>query len=90
MGSDTIGISTTMQTVLVIDDDAALRDTIGLMLENEGFRPAVAADGRSGFKLALTLKPALILVDLRMPGLSGIEVCKQIRGPAIENSPLSF
>ena len=69
-----------MQTVLVIDDDAALRDTIGLMLENEGFRPALAADGRSGFKLALTLKPALVLVDLRMPGLSGIEVCKQIRG----------
>ena len=68
-----------MQTVLVIDDDAALRDTIGLMLENEGFRPSLAADGRSGFKAALTLKPALILVDLRMPGLSGIEVCKQIR-----------
>ena len=41
-----------MQTVLVIDDDAALRDTIGLMLENEGFRPSLAADGRSGFKRA--------------------------------------
>jgi len=76
-----------MQTVLVIDDDAALRDTIGLMLESEGFRPSLAADGRSGFKLALTLKPALILVDLRMPGLSGIEVCKQIRA-AGRNTPL--
>ncbi len=68
-----------MQTVLVVDDDAALRDTIGLMLENEGFRPVLAPDGKTGLKQALTLKPELMLVDLRMPGLSGMEVCKQIR-----------
>jgi len=67
-----------MQTVLVIDDDGNLRDTIGLMLEKEGFRPVLAADGKSGFEQALALKPALILVDLRMPGLSGVEVCKQV------------
>ena len=73
-----------MQTVLVIDDDAALRDTIGLMLENEGFRPALADNGKSGFKQALTLKPDLMLVDLRMPGLSGIEVCKQIRAAGLK------
>jgi len=68
-----------MQTVLVIDDDAALRDTIGLMLEMEGFRPVLTSDGRSGLKQALVLKPDLILVDLRMPGMGGMEVCKQIR-----------
>ncbi len=68
-----------MQTVLVIDDDAALRDTIGLMLEKEGFRPALAQDGRAGLTLVMTLRPDLVLVDLRMPGLSGIEVCKQVR-----------
>ena len=77
-------MNTVTQTVLVIDDDSALRDTIGLMLESEGFRPILAADGRSGFKLALTMKPALILVDLRMPGLSGIEVCKQLRGAGMK------
>ncbi len=76
-----------MQTVLVIDDDAALRDTIGLMLETEGFRPVLASDGKSGFKQALTLKPDLFLVDLRMPGLSGMEVCKQIRASGL-NTPL--
>lgn len=68
-----------MQTVLVIDDDRSLRDTIGVMLESEGFRPVLAEDGSRGFEQALTLKPELILVDLRMPGLSGAEVCKQVR-----------
>ena len=73
-----------MQTVLVIDDDAALRDTIGLMLEMEGFRPILATDGQSGLKQALVLKPDLILVDLRMPGMSGMEVCKQIRASELK------
>jgi DNA-binding response OmpR family regulator len=68
-----------MQKVLVIDDDAALRDIIGLMLETEGFHPALAEDGKAGIKQALIMKPDLVLVDLRMPGLSGFEVCKQIR-----------
>jgi DNA-binding response OmpR family regulator len=68
-----------MQTVLVIDDDINLRDTVGVMLEREGFRPVLAADGKTGFALALALQPELILVDLKMPGLSGDEVCKQLR-----------
>jgi DNA-binding response OmpR family regulator len=73
-----------MQTVLVIDDDASLRDTIGLLLEKEGFRPVLAEDGKQGFRQALTLKPALILVDLRMPGMSGVEVCKQLRQARVQ------
>src|ERR1700744_801063 len=68
-----------MQTILVIDDDENLRDTISVMLEEEGFRAVLAADGRSGFDKAVTLKPDLILVDLRLPGMSGIEICKQVR-----------
>jgi len=68
-----------MQTILVIDDDESLRDTIGVMLEREGFRPVLAADGREGFEKALTLKPDLLLVDLRLPGMTGIEICKQLR-----------
>ena len=53
-----------MQSVLVIDDDAALRDTIGLMLEAEGFHPALAEDGKVGVLQALTMTPDLVLVDL--------------------------
>lgn len=68
-----------MQTILVIDDDESLRDTIGVMLEQEGFRTILAADGRSGFDKFLTMKPDLALVDLRLPGMSGVDICKQVR-----------
>ena len=72
-----------MQTVLVIDDDRNLRDTIGLMLEREGFRAAQAGDGLAGLEQARALKPILILVDLRMPGLTGADVCAQLRASGI-------
>ena len=76
-----------MQTILVIDDDDNLRDTIGLMLEKEGFRPILIADGRSGLQEALNVKPSMILVDLRMPGLNGVEVCKRVRAAGM-NTPI--
>ena len=68
-----------MQTILVIDDDESLRDTIGVMLEQEGFRAVLTGDGRDGFEKTMTVKPDLALVDLRLPGMSGIDICKQLR-----------
>jgi DNA-binding response OmpR family regulator len=73
-----------METILVIDDDPSLRDTLGVMLEREGFEAVLAADGRAGFERAIALKPRLILVDLRMPRLSGTEVCKRLRARGIK------
>jgi DNA-binding response OmpR family regulator len=49
------------------------------LLEREGFTPIQAVDGQSGLGQALSLKPTLMLVDLRLPGLSGIELCKEVR-----------
>jgi len=72
-----------MQTILVIDDDESLRDTIGVMLEQEGFKAVLAADGRTGFDRALTIKPDLLLVDLRLPGMSGTDICKQLRAAKV-------
>jgi DNA-binding response OmpR family regulator len=71
----------------VIDDDESLRDTVHLLLEQEGFRVLTAADGNSGFNQALTARPDLIVVDLRLPGMSGVEICKQVRASGI-NTPL--
>ena len=76
-----------MTTILVIDDDDNLRDTIGLMLEQEGYRPLLVADGKTGYERALSAKPDLILVDLRLPGMSGIEISKQLRGGKV-NTPI--
>src|SRR3954463_6030223 len=73
-----------MQTILVIDDDESLRDTIGVMLEQEGFRAELAGDGRSGYDRALALKPDLLLVDLRLPGMSGVEICRQLRAARVQ------
>lgn len=73
-----------MQKILVVDDDESLRDTVALMLEREGFEPVLAADGRTGFEQAMLLRPDLALVDLRMPGMTGIEICKQLRGAQVE------
>jgi len=72
-----------VQTILVIDDDDHLRDTMGVMLEQEGFRALLAEDGRAGFDKAVTSKPDLVLVDLRLPGMSGIDICKQLRAARV-------
>jgi DNA-binding response OmpR family regulator len=76
-----------MQTILVIDDDESLRDTIAVMLEQEGFQPVPAADGQTGYEKAIMLKPDLILVDLRLPGMSGVEICKRLRSERV-NTPI--
>jgi DNA-binding response OmpR family regulator len=68
-----------MQKILIIDDDSELRETVSILLERERFVPLQAVDGQSGLEKAFSLKPSLVLVDLRLPGLSGIEVCKQLR-----------
>jgi DNA-binding response OmpR family regulator len=68
-----------MRTIAVIDDDESLRDTIAVLLENEGFQTVLAADGRSGYEMVLRHKPDLAIVDLRLPEMTGVEVCKQLR-----------
>jgi len=70
----------------VIDDDENVRDTIAVMLEQEGFRIYLAADGQSGLDSALKHKPDLILVDLRLPGLPGVEICKRLRAAQMKSA----
>lgn len=65
--------------VLVIDDEADLIDLVRYNLEKEGFGVIGAGDGESGLSLAAREKPDLIVIDLMLPGMDGLEVCRMLR-----------
>lgn len=65
--------------VLVVDDDPALAEMLTIVLRGEGFDPAVVRDGGRAFEVFREVKPDLVLLDLMLPGMSGLDVCKQIR-----------
>jgi DNA-binding response OmpR family regulator len=67
------------RTILVVEDETTLRETLADALEVEGFRVITAADGREALIRFRADKPDLILLDLMLPELSGIEVCRIIR-----------
>ena len=68
-----------MKTVLVIEDEKDLADLISFNLENEGYRVVTAMDGTAGLESARNSLPDLILLDLMLPGITGIEICKILR-----------
>ena len=65
--------------ILVVDDDPALSEMLGIVLASEGFDTVFAADGSEAIGAFHDSKPALVLLDLMLPGINGIEVCKNIR-----------
>ncbi|GAA6617627.1 SpoIIE family protein phosphatase [Scytonema sp. NUACC26] len=65
--------------ILVVDDDPAVQILLKRMLERQGYRVMVANDGEEGIAKAVSCCPALIICDWIMPGLNGIEVCKQVK-----------
>lgn len=67
------------QTILVVDDDAALAEMIGIVLTGAGFTCTHAADGISALRAFHEQAPDLVVLDLMLPGMNGIEVCRQIR-----------
>ncbi len=65
--------------VLVVDDDAALAEMLGIVLRGEGFEPTFVADGDKAMDVFRDSRPDLVLLDLMLPGMDGIDVCRQIR-----------
>lgn len=66
-------------TVLVIDDEKDLVELVRYNLEKEGFTVLEARDGESGFKVAVEHKPDVIVLDLMLPELDGLELCRMLR-----------
>jgi two-component system response regulator MtrA len=65
--------------VLVVDDDPALAEMLGIVLRGEGFEPSFCPDGTRALTVFRETRPDLVLLDLMLPGLGGIDVCRQIR-----------
>jgi two-component system response regulator MtrA len=65
--------------ILVVDDDTALAEMIGIVLRTEGFDPVFCADGAAAVDAFRAAQPDLVLLDLMLPGMDGIEVCSRIR-----------
>src|SRR5690606_19527894 len=66
-------------TVLIIDDEPGLRQTVSLILSGEGYEVHAASDGEEGLARARELQPDIILCDVRMPRLPGMEFLKRYR-----------
>jgi DNA-binding response OmpR family regulator len=69
----------TRKKILVVDDESAILQTLRFNLERTGYTVCTAGDGRSAIALAASEKPDLVILDIMLPILDGIEACKEIR-----------
>ncbi|HMC07911.1 MAG TPA: response regulator, partial [Actinomycetota bacterium] len=65
--------------VLVVEDSPEFRSLLVPLLKQEGFRVEEATDGESGVEIARSLEPTVVVLDLNLPKMDGVEVCRQIR-----------
>jgi len=69
----------TLPTVLVIDDEVGILDTIRILLKSEGFVPHTALGGKKGLEQIAALRPDLIITDVRMPDVTGLDILASVR-----------
>lgn len=67
------------QHILIADDDAGIRDVLRMAFEPAGFTVSVAADGQEALEMARSLSPDLVVLDIGMPEMDGLTVCREIR-----------
>ncbi|MDD3414969.1 MAG: response regulator [Lachnospiraceae bacterium] len=67
------------QKILIIEDEKELANILGAYLEVEGFKALTAGDGVTGLQIFLEEKPDLVLLDIMLPKMDGMKVCKEIR-----------
>ena len=75
--------------ILIVDDEPSILDLVRFTLEDADVRVVEASDGAEALALARRIKPDLILLDVQMPRLNGLEVCRQLRRePALARTPI--
>ena len=72
--------------ILVVDDEKAIRDLLSIYLIEDGYEVSVASDGREAIEKAKKENPQVILLDVKMPGIDGIETCKRLKEEEITQS----
>jgi len=78
-------------SVLVVDDDVDVAETVSRTLQRAGYEPIVAHRGSEALQVARERHPELVVLDIRMPGLNGIEVCRLLRTtPGLTRVPVLF
>lgn len=68
------------KTVLIVDDEMSNTQLFGMMLELEGYRPVAAFEARTALEALRLERPDLMIVDVMLPGISGLELCQTVRG----------
>jgi len=81
----------TAQKVLLVDDEPDIVELLRYNLEREGYAVQTALNGKDALKSAKTWHPDLVVLDIMMPGMDGVEVCMQLRQlPEFKNTVITF
>jgi DNA-binding response OmpR family regulator len=81
-------VASDIPTVLIVDDEPAIRLLASRTLEGAGYRTVQAHDGESALQAAALGKPNLVLLDIALPGVNGLEVCRRLRDTRLDTSVL--
>ena len=65
--------------IVIIEDERDLAELLAFNLEKEGYQPLIALDGTTGLQRVMSEKPALVILDLMLPGMNGIDLCKLLK-----------
>ncbi len=75
---------TEMKKILIIEDEANIRELLSYNLTSNGYQTLEAEDGIKGFEMSIREKPDLILLDLMLPGKNGLDICRELRGRGVK------